>query len=197
MLGGVYIPTDFSPQDRGPRLAPEQKLEIIQSSPVVVEKDRKGTKIYLPFGVVGRFNVLPKIGEEPPSLMIHFLAIDDENLYGKGIGSRMLKAATRQGLEQVSSLETVYIEDVRWGLLNTAVRVFGEENVSATEAGVEFGRGSAKPLEAILDVKQYVPGHFFAIDSLRAVIDRSTAAEWELPVAGPPPNGYYYRPTLQ
>ena len=104
----------------------------------------------------------------------------------------MLRATTRFGLERNERMGKLTAEWPRWGFLNTAVSVFGLENVSAMVGEVRYGHGSDKPLEAILDDKPFDPNDdLYVLDGLDAYINRDEVAGWELPVYGPPPNEYY------
>lgn len=134
---------------------------------------------------------MPGIENYPGLLIIHRLVVGNSDLYGKGIGSRMVRAATRYGQEEDPNLKAVHAKWPRWGFLNTVVRVFGIENVSAHLDITQYGRGGSKPLEAILDDKPIVPYQPYVLDGLDAVIDRTMVESWELPVTGPAPNVYY------
>lgn len=187
MLRNYYAPTDFSSVDCDPNLSVEAKLSVIEASPVIVKPGAINSESYvdsyslsLPFVVGAKFYV----GLNNDSSFVHtnYFNIGDKELYGRRIGSRILRAALRYAVELNPSVETFSTGRARLGLVNTAVRVLGEENVAVRYFGDRFGWQSDRKLDEVLDEYPPTIGEKYIVKGIEAKIDRDQAVTWELPV---------------
>ncbi len=113
---------------------------------------------------------------------IEHINVGDKGLYGKGIGSRLLRAAILHSYKQDARLAEVSTGCARLGLVNTMVGVLGKENVSVTMAGAHYGWGADHWLEQVFDDRPSILGVPYLVDSITARFDPSLIAEfWEMP----------------
>jgi hypothetical protein len=88
----------------------------------------------------------------------------------------------RYAVETNPEVETFSTGHARLGVVNTAVNVFGIENVSVQKFGDRFGWRSDRNLDEVLDVYPPEIGKKYIVKSVEAKIDRDLAKTWELPV---------------
>jgi hypothetical protein len=185
MLRGIYAPTDFISFDLDPALGPEQKLRAIAAAPVTVKPWRINGKIYdddftvsLPYiqGAIFHAN-----DRENESLFTDYVHVGDETLYGHGIGSRLLRAGCRYAVERNKHIKVFTTNWARLGLVNTAISVFGEENVGV-DHGIRYGWQGEKPLDAMFDDFPPDLGKKYLVGGIVARIQLDIAMTWEEPV---------------
>jgi hypothetical protein len=185
MLRNIYAPTNFHSEDKDPGKTREEKLAIIKTKAVTARQIVRpsippSVLLELPF-LEGLKYTLDRPRENTPTIHIREIDLGDEELYRQGLGTRLVRAAVRHGLELRPDLAQLTVGDARLGLVNTVIGVFGEENVGVT-VGQTYGNGSELPLEAIFDDHPPHPGMPYKVESIRAAIDPHLAAAWELPI---------------
>lgn len=180
MIRGLYAPSDFESIDMDPSMSAQQKLAVIKGSPVLVTQSRSSYHLGLPFVAGLSFDFI-SVDDEMDTLNIGVINVGDAALYGKGIGSRLVRAATRFGVETHGSVNRLTTAHARLGLLNTVVRVFGEENVVASSHGRQYGTGTGLTLGQLLEEMPPEPGKQYSVQGLDVSIDRTVAAAWEMP----------------
>lgn len=187
MLRGIYSPTDFESLDKDPNYNPKEKLALVEQSavhmwPSVINNVPYEDHFYvsLPFVVGGTFSCgLP---ESPEVLFTDYINVGDEALYGNGIGTRLVQAGIRQAVsldERVTELHTGW---ARLGLVNTIVRVLGEENVSFYKGGNRYGWGGDNALDTVFDDFPAELNETYLVYKIVAKINRDDAMTWDPPV---------------
>lgn len=180
MLRGIEAQTDFTPYDLAPDKTRDEKLAIINNSPVLAEEhDRMSFSTTLPFTQGACF--YHSIFSEADLIYSDYINVGDPAIYKAGLGTRLLGAGIRHQLEHNSKLATFRTGWARLGLVNTAVAVFGEENVAVLSAGQRFGWNSDKPINSVFEAVPYEPGKPYLVYSIDASIDSERADLWELP----------------
>ncbi len=182
MLRGYYAPTDWKSIDKGVGIPKEIKLATIAASPVSVSPIQNAHKVTLPY-VDGLSYVLRRPADEAPILHLERCNVGDEELYGAGIGTRLLQAAIRHGLELEPRITEFSGQWARLGMLNTIIGLVGQDNVATELDGVVYGLGSGRKLVEMFDAVPFVDGNVYTVDRLRAQINPDTALTWELPQA--------------
>ncbi len=187
MLRGFYAPSDFLSRDLDPSLTADEKLAIINTSPVLVRPTVIKGRVFeddfiisLPFVDGGSFN--DGLKGFPETLFTDYINVSDAALYGRGIGSRLLKAAFRHSIGHNNNISEFHTGWARLGLVNATISVLSEENVGVECGGNRYGWGSDKPLDSVLDDFPPVPGAKCLVNSIVARIDRELAMSWEAPV---------------
>ncbi len=189
MIRDFYAPSDFDTRDFDPSLSAEEKLRIIASAPVIATPANINGKNYyddvrvsLPFITGGHFAT--GLGRSPVgnTVLCDYFALGDEQLYGHGVGSRLLRSALRWAVASDSRTEVLQTNWARLGMVNTAVKVLGEENVGVRAHGADYGWGADKPLEEIFDDYPPIEGKAYLVHYICARIDRDLAMSWEAPV---------------
>jgi hypothetical protein len=184
MLRGIYAPpTDFESMNTAPGVTRREKLEAIGLS-LVALRCFPLVNIYhvgLPY-VQGASFSFESVEEYGDTLRLEKLNVGDKELYRQGIGSRLVRAMVRYGTETRVNLAHLTVGNARLGTLNTTVRIFGQEAVSAHLYGKQYGRGTEVPLEHMFDEVPPEPDHYYPLDGVDVVIDRDKAAAWEMPV---------------
>jgi hypothetical protein len=186
MIRGIYAPSDFVSKDRGPGVSTEEKLRIISSSPVQIEPELLRGKVRmddvvatLPFVDGGIFAFgLPSF---PETILSDHINVGQAELYGHGIGSRLLRAGLRYAVEQDPTVCEFHTGWARLGLINAVVSVLGEDNVGVSIYGDRFGWGTQLPLEAMFDAHPPVEGKKYLVNNIAAKVDRDLALTWEEP----------------
>lgn len=185
MLRDLYAPSNLTSRNKAPHVSRAKKLKIIASNAITaydsMYKDCFSLK--LPF-VWGASLTNPKDSRDETDLYMVATAIDvgDEALYGEGIGTRLMKASVRYALEKPDKPLRFVTGHARLGLVNTAVKVFGEDNVAIEYFGNRYGWKSERPLEAVFDDYPLVKGLPYIVSGIDARINREQAMTWELPV---------------
>jgi hypothetical protein len=192
MLRGITGETDFPSEDSAPYLSQPEKLALVAASPVTVEPKVEDGRIKrnqfvasLPLTKGCHFSLQPAKGEAPATLYVQVLNLGDSELYKAGIGSRLMRATVRYALEQQPGTQLVVGSWPRLGSINTFARVFGRDGITVENYGERFGKGSDRPLDAILDAKPPTHGTVFFVDAVEASIDPLLAAGWERPLEMP------------
>lgn len=187
MLKGIYAPTDFKLKDSAPSIPSSEKLEIISQYPTLVYHEIRSNReqkadysISLPFVTGARF--YPYTTGSESRLYSDYINIGDEALCSHGLGSRLLRVGIRYGLDINSELKKFTTNAARLGLVNTAIAVLGEENVSVKRYGKRYGWESDRPLDELF--KDFPPqqGRKYLVDNIIAKIDPDKAMEWERPI---------------
>lgn len=186
MLKGYEAPTDFQYPLSTTRSKKQtaRMMREINNSPVTAEHSSSKGNIFW-----DKFHVkLPHVWgahfefRQDQSLELVCIDVNDPLLFGRGIGTRLLQSASRHSVDLSPDFTTLVAGSVRLGMANTAIKVFGRENVSLVFGdSYEFGMGSDRPLEAIFDHRPYRRGESYIIDRLQAKVDRAQAAGWEKP----------------
>ena len=183
MLRGVYAPSDFVSRNLDPQINPEQKIAIISRSKVIVTPkpgiNLSRFEVTLPYSDGGEFAY--GFNHNPEILFTDYLSVGDEELYRKGLGSRMLMVACRYATERSNRVCVFATGWARLGLLNTAVRVFGDDKVSAVKGKERYGWNGKKSLEEMFDDYPPEEGRKYLVDRVEAYIDREQAGKWEQP----------------
>jgi hypothetical protein len=191
MLRDIYAPSDLKSINGDPSVPTDRKLEIINQSPITVEHPQTsyGRFITNEFGVKLPFTEGAKFSTYINGcLFTSFISVGDSELHRNGIGSRLLKSAVRYAVEHKKSppVELFASGWTRLGLVNTAVEVFGQENVAVKIAGKYFenryGWKGNKELEEIFDDQPPEEGEPYIVYCMEAMIDREQAMSWETPV---------------
>jgi hypothetical protein len=179
MLRGISAPTDFGSIDRAPYLSADEKLATINQAPVSACKRLNYHWLFLPY-VEGLVYGLVSV-DGIRAIHIDRLNIGDKQLYGHGIGSRLVRAAIRHSLELDSTVTQVSGTWPRLGAVNTFISVLGAKNVTIEQYGNRYGAGTSKPLEAVFDDEPFQPGQPYKIQGVQGIIDPVKARTWELP----------------
>jgi hypothetical protein len=188
MLGEIYAPSEYESKDADPSKTPEEKLEIISKSKTLVipNKWRGIFKVTLPFvqGATAEiFEKDPNSSRDPNVLFLHDLNVGDKELYGRGIGSRLVKATIKYAATQKPELTGIRAVNADLGLVNTVVKAVGSENVRVSLSAHEhFGMDAKAPLEEIFMHQAPAEGSPYKIWEVNAHIEPKTIEEWELPV---------------
>lgn len=187
MLRDIYVATDFAPTNADPTVAAADKLRIIAEAPVTLtpwtirgQVHDRHFSVSLPFVRGGDFMAgLPSMRD---TLFMDSLNVGDPELYGHGIGSTLLRAACRYGVEREPRINRLAAGWTRLGLVNTAIRVLGEENVGVQISGRQYGWNGERPLEAVFDDFPPQTGEPYLVSSMQARIDPNLAKNWEAPI---------------
>jgi hypothetical protein len=179
MLRGINAPTDLASMDKDPHVPPEAKLGIIRDSPVYVHRSLNSHKLTLPF--VEGLAYTPVLTGKGHTMHIERMNVGDKALYRQGIGTRLLQAAIRYGLEQESRTLELSATGARLGLLNTVIGVLGAENVTTELRGNRYGAGTDQSLETMLTDFPFVEGEPYKIQGVWAQIDPTLAEDWVVP----------------
>jgi len=187
MLRDIYAPTDFDSNDQDPSLSPEEKLEIIDRFPVTVTPAVLSGRVYddmchVTLPLVRGITFATGLTSSPTGLFIEHVNVGDKELYGKCIGSRLLRATCHFAVERDPHIDRLSTGWARLGLVNTVVRVLGEENVAVTSGGQRYGWESDRALEEVFDDEPAQEGKRYLVYSIEAAIDPEQAMEWEKPV---------------
>jgi len=189
MLRNLYAPSDFVSTDANPSIPPEAKLDIIAKSPVEVSHSLFGGRVIdeefwvsLPFVAGGGFSY-GLGGDHANRLFTDYVNVGDKELYGHRIGSRLLRAAIRYGVEKEPAVEVFSTGWARLGLVNTTINVLGIENVAFYKGGKRYGWEGDRPLEQVFDDAPPVENKPYLVYGIEAKIDRDLAMSWERPVS--------------
>lgn len=183
MLRGYTAPTDFLSRNKDPRVSSERKLEIIQTSPILAYPAAVNGTLYddtfslaLPFVEGGNFAYdLPSF---PEVLFSDYMNIGDADLYGQGIGARLLRAACRYSVERDARIREFHTNWARLGAINMAVRVFGVENVAIVRGNNRYGWESDLPLDSVFDDFPLIPDKCYLVNKIAAKISHDLAMSW-------------------
>lgn len=180
MLAGLYVPSDIEPRDADPRVTSEEKLKIIHRSQVRISSSSDDGHFVarLPYGIwAGVYLPLPSTRERYAWITDIFAG--DPSLHQKGIGSRLMRAVITEAVKRDPTVNCVVTGWARLGVVNTLIRVLGEENVSVTNNGRTFGMGTERPLEELLE---FAPPHDdgpYVVYSTKSRIDPVVIKAWE------------------
>jgi len=185
MLKDIYAPSDFAYSDMDPSVRVEDKLTVIAASPVeVVSEMEEEFSLSLPFVRGGEFSLLLwkncRSGELP-FMLAWSIDVGDKELYGYGIGSRLLRAAVRYGIETEPELTRFTTGWARLGMVNTAIKVFGADNVAIEQGGKCYGWQSDKPLDEVFNDYPPEENKPYLVYGIDARINYDKAIQWELP----------------
>lgn len=179
MLAGLYVPSDIEPRDADPRVTSEEKLKIIHRSQVRISSSSDDGHFVarLPYGIwAGVYLPLPSTRERYAWITDIFAG--DPSLHQKGIGSRLMRAVITEAVKRDPTVNCVVTGWARLGVVNTLIRVLGEENVSVTNNGRTFGMGTEYPLD---DVFKHAPPHEgkqYLVHSTKSRIDPDLVRAW-------------------
>jgi GNAT superfamily N-acetyltransferase len=181
MIGEVYAPSNYVSADQDPSKSAEEKLEIINSSQSKVTENRLGAfRVTLPY--VWGASAEPFV-TDPNKLYLHDVNVGDEELYGHGIGTRLLQAAVRYGASIDPNLKSVLARNADLGLVNTLIKGLGKENVRVSlSAHDHYGFGTNNPLEAIFEHQPSKEGEPYRVWEVEALVDSEQINNWELPI---------------
>lgn len=171
MLKGIEIPIRTTVRDRKPTVSAADKLEHIQQKQAirpVPDLETGLVSFKLPY--VDDFKV--EFNDEGTIMSINHFNIGDRALIGHGIGSRLLKRAIDHGLECYPNLNRLIHASANLALVNTVVKVVGEEYVSVNNRGQRYGFGTDRPLEAMFEDHPYTEDYPYLVDRVEAVLDR-------------------------
>ena len=184
MLRGLYAPSEFLSTDKAPSISVDRKLAFISHSPVVLRHgDGNVFTVSLPF-IGGAFLSLGS-ADRNESLHAYYVDIGDKALYGHGLGSRLIRGACRYAFDRDDRVRIFSSGWSHLGLLNTAIRVFGEENVAAIQGDARYGWQGQQPLDKLLDDFPLHEGEAYIVGGIEANIDSALALTWEKPVEVP------------
>ncbi len=191
MLRNVYAPSDFESHDADPSLTAEEKLAVIASTPVEIAHTYFGERfipeewsVGLPFMARAHLSMLPKTKGHEAILFTDYVNVGDKNLYGHGIGSRLLRAAFRYSVQLDEDIAEFGTGWARLGLVNTVVDVLGPENVAVHKKGQRYGWQGERSLDELFDDHPATEGERYLVYGISAHIDRDLAMTWEKPVKG-------------
>lgn len=176
-------PTDFTHIDRAPGVSAVQKLREIDQAPIRVQRILNCFKLTLPY-IEGLTYAptRPSLAAAYDNLHVERINIGDEALYGKGIGTRLVRAAVRHCLEAYSTVETLTATWVRLGAVNTFVRALGTDAVKVTQYGQTYGAGTGRQLEDMFDAHPFQAEEPYYVGYLEATLVPEKSAAWELPI---------------
>jgi hypothetical protein len=182
MIKGIYVESDFTSIDRGPGIPVDQKLAEIASSPVKLTPVFKDFRVRLPY--TEGLMCSPRVDKTSGKQILHIerANIGDEALYGKGIGTRLLKSALRYALEVQPRLSEFTAQHARLGFVNTAVKVAGESEVSVVIDEVHYGLPSGPAIGDMFKDVPVSPDWAYTVDFLRASVNPDQVKTWEMPV---------------
>lgn len=184
MLRNQYILSDLPSENAAPNIPVTEKLNLINTAPVLLvpaSDNENEFDLQLPFIRDAAFTYgLPSM---VGSIVLDRINIGDKELYGHGIGSRLVRAACRFAVEQDTRINTFLVDEhPRIGVLNTVIRVFGERQVEARIGSALYGRGHDRTLEQLFDDFPVQVGQPYLLSSITASIDFDTAMNWEPPI---------------
>ena len=182
MIRGIEAPTDMASLDLAPWLSPEEKLAEIQQSPVTYESFRNGRalELHLPYIRCMMAHFIKTDGGR--SMFIESINVTDRNLYKQGIGTRLIRAGIRYGIETFPDLREVSTSGARLGVVNTLAGIVGQENIEVRLAGEDYGGSHPKPLEAMFDDVPWVEGSPYKVHGIRATLDTAGVEAFEMPL---------------
>jgi hypothetical protein len=181
MLRGVHVSSDLPSLNSAPDISATEKLHIIATTPIaIIHHSAYEFDLRLPYIRDTAFtHSLPSM---VGSLALERIDLGDEELYGHGIGSRLLTTATRFAVG-LSSVTALTVDDhPRLGVLNTVISVFGEENVEARIGDISYGGQGEHTLGQIFDDHPVQEGEPYLLSVITARIDPATAMTWEVPI---------------
>ena len=191
MLRGVYAPSDFESIDSDPAIPAAVKLAVIHAARVRVTqsefRDNFGGPfdLELPFRVRASFDLCTHTDGQPleqPYLSGERIDVSDEALYRNGLGTRLIKSAVRYGLLLEPRLQVFSTGWARLGLLNSVVKIFGEDSVAVMHGDNRYGWNGNVPLDAIFDDLPPRAGQPYLIPAMEAAVNPEIALGWELPI---------------
>lgn len=171
MLNDIEIPIRTTTRDKDPSVSADDKLSHIdQKQAIRAVRDREMglVKFKLPYtdGLVVEFV------EDETVMSINHFNIGDSELTGHGVGSRLLNRAIEYGFQRYPKLNKLIHASANLALLNTVVKVVGEDYVSVCNRGERYGFGTDRPLEAMFNTQPYQENYTYLVDSVEAVLDR-------------------------
>lgn len=177
-----HAPSNLGSQNFDPEIPVDEKLGIISSSNVVIEPIEFSEvapqfSASLPFTARSFFGIVS--GSE---LYASNIDLGDEELCGHGLGTRILQAAARYAVELKPNVTRFTTKHAHLGLLRTAVKVFGEQNVSVEMCGQGYGRDSDRHLDGIFDDFIPVEGEAYVVHGIEAHIVSELVPTWESPI---------------
>lgn len=187
MLRGIYAPSDYDTHNEDPSMSASEKLAIIAASPVTVDVTVAGDQRYdddvvvkLPYVYGGEVSF--GLDEEGDAALLSDFSVGDDELYGNGIGTRLLQAGIRYALDTDPRITHVVGVWVRLGMLNTIAKSFGVDNVTVTKGGQTYGLGTPRAVEDVFDDFPLEEGKPYLVQTVKAVIDPQKVASWEQPL---------------
>lgn len=169
----LYAPTDPELIVVKSDVPAQDKLATIAQSPPLIDiRDDGSYMVRFPYTDGAEF--LPPLRNSPNKLATEYFNIGDPDLFSKGIGSRMLRAGVIFGKDRFSKIDTLsMLPWVRLGLVNTAISVFGAENITIKRSGEKlYGRnGNSGGLEDMMTEYPGVNGVGYQVQSVSCRID--------------------------
>lgn len=187
MLRDIYAPSDYDTRNEDPSLSASEKLAVITASPVTIDVTTVDGQRYdddvvvkLPYVYGGEVSL--GLGEDGCTALLSDFSVGDDELYGNGIGTRLLQAGIRYALDTDPRTTHVLGVWVRLGMLNTIVKSFGLENVTVTKGGQVYGLGTTRAIEEVFDDFPVDEGKTYSVQTVEAMIDPQKVATWEQPL---------------
>ncbi len=182
MLRDVYVPSDLPSLNVAPDIPASEKIQVITATPVTIFH-HSGFEFDLRLPYVRDTSFVHGLPSMTGSLALEHIDLGDERLYGHGIGSRLLRAATRYIVGLNAGVSSLTVDDhPRLGVLNTFISVFGTESVEARIGGVTYGGRGITTLDQIFEEHPVQAGEPYLLRSITACIDPAIAMSWENPV---------------
>lgn len=174
MLEGIEIPLTTASRDRD-GITAEQKLADIEQKQAIHPRHFREMG-YVSFRLPHVDGITVEFVEDETVMSINHFNIGDDDLVGRGIGSRLLVRAVEYGFKCHPKLTTLRHASANLALVNTVVNVVGEEYVSVFNRGEKYGFGTGQPLEAMFDDRPYEEDFPYLVDKVEAVLDRDAFA---------------------
>ncbi|MDO8266099.1 MAG: hypothetical protein Q7T41_04125 [Candidatus Saccharibacteria bacterium] len=185
MIRDIYQSSDFETPNASTSLSREEKLAEIADAPVHclryigADGHMETLGLSLPYTEISSFYA--GIPRDTDNLVCFRMSLGDPELYGQGIGTRILRAVSQYTAEKHAA-RVLLAKDCRLGFVNTAIKVYGQGAVKVRHNGQEFGRGCDRSLEEMLDEYPVDQTKTYVVRYLEARFDPDIAAAWEPPV---------------
>jgi len=160
--------------DSDPRKSTRQKILEIKKSRINVRK-RPGYDDVYETHLHHTKGISFYIAEGTDDLTIWDIDLGNRELYGHGIGTRLLQRVVSFGLNKNSALETVSRGEGNWALAKTIGKVIGgSEFVSFEKGGVVYGERGDRPIEAVLEDHPFEnENHEYGLQNVVGSIDEA------------------------
>ncbi len=171
MIGDIAIPIRTTTRNKKPEISTADKLAHIhqkQAIRPIIDPEMGSVKFKLPYV----FGLEVEFSDDESAMSIIQFNIGDKELAGHGIGSRLLRHAIEYGFENYERLQRLTHASANLALLNTVIKVVGEEYVSVCNRAERYGFGTARPLEDMFQTQPYREEYPYLVDSVEAALDR-------------------------
>lgn len=176
-----HAPSLLGSQNFDPEVPASDKLKEIASAAVLIEPI-EFSEVAPQFSASLPYTAQSFFGIRAGEVYATNIDLGDEELCGKGIGTRIVQAATRYAVEHRLRATRFTTHHAHLGMLRTAEKVFGEENVAVEMCGQRYGRESGRLLDAVFDDFIPVEGEPYVVHGIEAHIAAELVPTWESPI---------------